>query len=126
VKLSLFWGNNIKQKSKYNYTSLKRYCPEPVLVQYVSDTLEFTSLILLASYEFFCPNQVRMGLCVLYRVVGRVALPPDTPSTQDSRKEEIIKKRKIKYTIVMIWWQFRKKKVKRVLLPFCQVRFKLE
>ncbi len=27
MKLSLFGGNNIKQKSKYNYTSLKRYCP---------------------------------------------------------------------------------------------------
>jgi len=56
-----------------------------------------------------------MGLCVLYRVVGRVALPPDTPSTQDSRKEEIIKKRKIKYIIGIIWWQFRKKKIKRRL-----------
>jgi len=41
--------------------------------------------------------------------------PPDTPYTQDSRKEEIIKKQKIKYIIGMIWWQFRKKKVKRRL-----------
>jgi len=49
-------------------------------------------------------------------VVGRVALPPDTPPTQDSKKEEIIKKRKIKYIIGMIWWQFRKKNVKRKLL----------
>jgi len=48
-------------------------------------------------------------------VVGRVALPLDTPHTQDSRKEEIIKKRKINYTIGMIWWQFRNKKVKRRL-----------
>jgi len=43
----------------------------------------------------------------------RVTLPPDTPPTQDSRKEEIIKKRKIKYIIGMLWWQFRKKRVKR-------------
>jgi len=49
------------------------------------------------------------------RVVGRVALPRGTPPTQDSRKEEIIKKQKIKYIIGMIWWQFRKKKVKRRL-----------
>jgi len=49
------------------------------------------------------------------RVVGRVTLPPDTPPTQDSRKEEIIKKRKIKYIMGMIWWQFRKKKIKRRL-----------
>jgi len=49
-------------------------------------------------------------------VVGRVALPPDTPPTQDSRKEETIKKRKIKYIIGIIWWLFRKKKVKRRLL----------
>jgi len=48
-------------------------------------------------------------------VVGRVALPRDTPPTQDSRKEEIIKKRKIKYITGMIWWQFRKKNVKREL-----------
>jgi len=49
------------------------------------------------------------------RVVGHVALPPDTPPTQDSRKEEIIMKRKLKYMIGLIWWQFRKKKLKRRL-----------
>jgi len=30
-------------------------------------------------------------------------------------KEEIIKKRKIKYIIGLIWWQFRKKRVKQRL-----------
>jgi len=56
-----------------------------------------------------------MGLRDMDRVVGRVALPPDTPPTQHSRKEEIIKKRKIKHIMRMIWWQFRKKKVERRL-----------
>ncbi len=27
MKLSLFWGNNVILNSRYNYTSLKRYCP---------------------------------------------------------------------------------------------------
>jgi len=51
-------------------------------------------------------------------VVGRVALPRDTPPIQDSRKEEIIKKQKIKYIIGMIWWQVRKGKVKRRLFEY--------
>jgi len=41
--------------------------------------------------------------------------PRIPPPTQDSRKEEIIKKQKIKHIIGMIWWQFRKKKIKRRL-----------
>jgi len=49
------------------------------------------------------------------RVVPLLPSPQDTPPTQDSIKEEIIKKRKIKYIIGMIWWQFRKKRVKRRL-----------
>jgi len=32
-----------------------------------------------------------------------------------SGEEEIIKKRKLKYIVGMIWWQFRKKKIKRRL-----------
>jgi len=68
----------------------------------MSFAIHFTSLFLLGSYEFFCPNQVGLGLCIYNRVVGRVALVPGTLPTQDSRKEEIIKKRKIKYIIGMI------------------------
>jgi len=53
---------------------------------------------------FFELDREGKGLRISHRVVGRVTLPPDTPPTQDSRKEEIIKKRKLKYILGMIWW----------------------
>jgi len=65
-----------------------------------------------------------MGLCIYNRVVGRVALPPGTPPTQDSRKEEIIKKRKIKYIIGMIIFLLRMGKIKMEL--FEQIRNQLK